>query len=267
MRLSLKTFAFLLAGLAFVALSGCDENGNFNLLSVEEDIELGRQLDEQIQQDTAYDVLPEADYPQAYAYLRGMVDNILASGQVPYADAFPWKVTIIRDDSTLNAFAAPGGYMYVYTGLIKYLDTEDQLAGVMGHEMGHAALRHSSRNLTSQYGTSLLLQVILGDGANSTTVEVLRGLRGLQYSRSFEREADDASVEYLAETPGYACNAAAGFFVKLSESGQARPPEFLSTHPNPENRVTDINAKAQEINCSTDAQADGTYDQFKARLP
>ena len=69
---------------------------------------------------------------------------------------------LIDDDKTLNAFCTPGGFIYVYTGLIKFLDSEDQLAGVMGHEIAHAALRHSTRQMTKVYGVQTLLQVATG---------------------------------------------------------------------------------------------------------
>ena len=263
-----RLFQGIFALALLLSCGGCDKNGNFNLLSVDEDIRLGAQLDAQIRQDTAYTVLPEDDYPQAYNYLRAMVGNVLASDQVPYADAFAWKVTILEDDEVLNAFATPGGYMYVYTGLIKYLDNADQLAGVMGHEMGHAALRHTSRNLTREYGTDLLLQVVLGRDASGAAAQILRGLNTLRYSRAYEEEADEASVEYLAQTPQYACDAAAGFFVKLNQNSQGgRPPAFLSTHPNPENRVADIEAKADALGCSTAPGNNGDYDDLKAMLP
>jgi len=75
-----------------------------------------------------------------------------------HKDDFAWQVKIIDDPETLNAFATPGGYIYVYTGLIKFLDTEDQLAGVMGHEIAHADLRHSTRQMTSSYGVSYRTQ-------------------------------------------------------------------------------------------------------------
>ena len=91
-------------------------------------------------------------YPDAYAHLDALRDDILASGEVAYADEFDWETHFIQDDEVLNAFAAPGGYIYVYTGLMRYLEEEDQLAGVLGHEIAHAANRHSTEQLTKQYG-------------------------------------------------------------------------------------------------------------------
>ncbi|SDL17566.1 Peptidase family M48 [Catalinimonas alkaloidigena] len=264
-----KTITYVLGCVLTVslALTGCDRNGNLNILSVEDDKQLGAQLDEEIQTSGDYKILSENDYPEAYQHIRRITNNILNSGQVPYQEEFAWKVTLIRDDTTLNAFATPGGYIYVYTGLIKYLDAEDQLAGVLSHEIGHAALRHTSRNLTKEYGIDVLLQIVLGEQANNTLAQIARSLNSLRYSRDYEREADDASVVYLSQTPQYECDGAAGFFIKLEEEGNANPPEFLSTHPNPENRIEAIQAKATELKCSTELQDPPTYQELKNSLP
>jgi predicted Zn-dependent protease len=198
------------------------------------------------------------------------MNDILASDEVAYREEFAWEVKIIQNDDVLNAFATPGGYIYVYTGLIKYLDNEDDLAGVLGHEIAHADLRHTSRQLQRQYGISILLSVALGQDAGTLeqiVAQIAGGLAGLRFSREFEEEADSRSVDYLADTD-YACNSAASFFQKLLQEGESNnPPEFLSTHPSPDNRVADINAKAQEINCDTTPLDPASFDSFKASLP
>ena len=102
-------------------------------------------------------------YQNAYNYLQGITDEILNSGNVTYRDEFVWKIHIIEDDEVLNAFATPGGYIYVYTGLIKFLENEDDLAGVMGHEIAHSDQRHSVKQLQKMYGVQILLSVVLGE--------------------------------------------------------------------------------------------------------
>ena len=110
----------------------CDKNKNVVLFSVQNDQQLGQQVSQQIASDTVtYPLLSETRYPEAYTYLRNIVNKILNSGKVKYRNEFAWEVHIINDDSVLNAFCTPGGYIYVYTGIIKYLDTEDELAGVL----------------------------------------------------------------------------------------------------------------------------------------
>jgi predicted Zn-dependent protease len=262
-------YVFLLTSL--VACQGCKEGEGINILSLEQDIELGKQVSAEIEGDPKqYPLLPETGREgkneQAYAYLRGIVSQILNSGKVTYKDELPWQVKIIQNDTTLNAFAAPGGFIYVYTGIIKYLDTEDELAGVLAHEIAHADKRHTSRAITREYGYDLILSVLLGDNQGAL-VNVARGLVGLRYSRGFEEQADEYSVIYLCNTR-YKSDGAAGFFQKMQQEGGGQGvPEFLSTHPNPGNRVEDITRKAQAENCNMQSFQNAQYSRFKSLLP
>ncbi|MFC2123966.1 M48 family metalloprotease [Bacteroidota bacterium] len=270
----MKKVAILIA--LFVTLNvfdSCDKNDNIILFSVNDDIKLGSQVSDQIESDPVqFPILSETEYPEAYTHIRRITNTILNSGNVKYKDEFAWEVKIIYDDEVLNAFCTPGGYIYVYTGLIKYLDTEDQLAGVMGHEIGHADLRHSSRQLQTQYGISFLLGLAFGE--NQSQLETVAGqiagtVVGLKYSRTYESEADDNSVKYLKPTD-YACNGASGFFKKIRDEGHCSDNSWavwLSTHPDPCDRIDDIDAKALEESCSTDDLNPDSYLAFKNSLP
>jgi predicted Zn-dependent protease len=251
-------------------LLACDENQNFVIFSVEDDVALGMQVSQEIANDPNYSFLSPEEYPQVYQYLFDMRDAILNSGEIAYKEEFAWELHVIENDTVLNAFAAPGGYIYIYTGLIKFLDNADDLAGVLGHEMAHADERHTVRNLQKIYGVSILLSVVLGQEPTvleQIAAQIAGTLAGLSFSRQFETEADMNSVEYLAQTQ-YACNGAAMFFTKMMEEGNgASPPEFLSTHPNPENRIEDINEKANEIGCDTSLATNTGYNAIKSSLP
>lgn len=248
----MKFYQFLLTFLLLQLSIACKEAGSINLFSIEDDVKLGKQLrTEVLNNPQQYPVLDRASYPEAYAYVEAVVADILQSGQVEQVQNFPWEVYLIQDDNTLNAFAAPGGYIFVYTGLAKFLDQRDDFAGVLAHEIAHADRRHSTRQLTKAYGISLLADVILGDQQNSAT-NILQSLVGLQFTRSDEAEADQYSVIYLCGTD-YAANGAASFFQKMLDQQQDNGliPEFLSTHPNPDNRVAAINAAATAKGCNT----------------
>lgn len=238
-----------------------------NLFSLEDDRTLGAQVAAEIaSKPNEFPILPEAQYPQAYAFLRGMRDKLLNTGRVRNKDAFNWPVFIIRDDATLNAFVTPGGNIYVYTGLIKYLDREDDLAGVMGHEIAHADLRHGTNTLTQQYGLGVLLSVIAGNEPGLLT-QIAVSLANLQYSRCNESQSDALSVDYLAGTT-YNCKGTASFFAKLQEQGQGSgTPTFLSTHPDPGDRVKSIVERGDCIKCNTNPTETGAYAAFKASLP
>ena len=260
-------FSVLAISIALTWSACKGDGGGINLFSVEDDKMLGMQLrDEILANPQEFPVLDEVQHASAYSYLNGIVDDILASGQVRYADEFLWEARIINNDTVLNAFAAPGGYIFVYTGLIKFLDEKDDFVGVMGHEMAHADRRHATRQLTQAYGVAVLLELLVGNN-QSLAGDVLGSLLSLKFSRDDESEADEYSVIYLCGTE-YAANAAASFFEKLINLGAASPPQFLSTHPNPGNRVMDINAEADSRGCDTAFNSnDQEWEAFKRSLP
>jgi len=268
-----KVPVIILLFITFGLFNSCDENNNVVLFSINNDKELGAQVADQIESDPVqFPILSEIEYAEAYTHIHRITNAILNSGRVKYKDEFAWEVKIIHDDEVLNAFCTPGGYIYVYTGLIKYLDTEDHLAGVMGHEIGHADLRHSSRQLQTQYGISFLLDIALGEnpGQVATIAGQMAGKAvGLTYSRAYENEADENSVEYLAPT-NYACNGASGFFKKLKAEGHCNDNTWavwLSTHPDPCDRIDGIDDKAVEDGCTTDDLDPDSYQAFKNSLP
>ncbi|KAA5547705.1 M48 family metalloprotease [Adhaeribacter rhizoryzae] len=253
--------------LAFLTQSCAkDKNGDRLLFSIDQDIALGEQVAHTV--DSTYRAKGQliernnSRYAPAYQHLDAIVNRVLSSGQVAYKDEFKWDTKIIKDDKTLNAFATPGGHIYVFSGLIKYLDNEDQFAGVLGHEIAHADKRHTTKQLQTQYGINLLLAIVVGENQGALT-QIATGLTGLKFGRDAEREADDFSVVYLSGT-NYACNGAAGFFQKTqSENQSAGVPEFLSTHPDPGNRIEAINNKAQQQGCKTTPSGSTSFTQMK----
>ena len=238
----------------------------------EYDVEIGRQSVYSIEQDTVENpLLSMEDYPEAYAYMQSMVDELTSSKAVQYADIFKYdSVRIIHRDDILNAFCTPGGYVYVYTGLIHYLDHPDHLAGVLGHEIAHAERRHSAVRLQKEFGRQRILDFILVGGAGLgefIQAQILSQMLTLNYSRDQEAEADEYSVIYLQDTQ-YACNGTGGFFKKLVDAGEdVNIPEFLSDHPDSKARIRDIDAKAEEVGCSTQLADASGWEEFKSLLP
>lgn len=251
-----------------LTLSGCKDKG-LNIFSIQDDITLGQQTKEMIAANpNEYPILNPNTYSSAYAYLYEMRDEILNSGKVQYRSEFPWEIYIIHRDDVVNAFCTPGGFIYIYTGLIKYLDDKSSLAGVLGHEMAHADKRHSTNQLTKKYGIQTLLDVVLGNNQNLLT-QIGAELVSLSFSRSDETQADDYSVIYLCPTK-FKADGAANFFIKIEQSGGSSVPQFLSTHPNPENRVANIQNKSNSLNCSPSIDQNENvtgYQAFKNSLP
>jgi predicted Zn-dependent protease len=261
-----KPVLSMLALSVVLIFSGCDmkKGKGFNLFSVQDDIALGLQVKQEIASNPKdFPLLPEQGNEEIYSYVRGLTTKLLNTGQVQYRDEFAWEVYIIDDDQTLNAFCTPGGYIYVYTGLINFLDSEDELMGVMGHEIAHAAMRHSTRQLTKLYGLQMLLQIATGKSEPGMIEQIALGLVSLKFSRNHETEADENSVLYMCGTVHNAAGAA-GFFEKME--GQPTPPQFLSTHPDPGNRVVNIKSRKNEMGCRGSVTNENKYNQMKALL-
>jgi beta-barrel assembly-enhancing protease len=241
---------------------------------VSEDAKMGLQVSQEIEsKPSEYPILPERGNEEVYKYIRGITSKILNSGAVVHRNEFPWVVKIINDNKTLNAFCTPGGYIYVYTGLIKYLDSEDQLAGVMGHEIAHADNRHSMRQMVKSYGVSALVgvgaQVATQNSGNRTqqaamtAAQLTTALVGLKFSREHETDADNTGVKYLCATD-YNAAGCAGFFEKMGNEGS--PPEWISTHPSPVNRVQNIKDQAVAAGCKGSNKNQAQYLRIKQLL-
>ena len=135
--------------------------------------------------------------------------------------------------------------------------------GVLGHEIAHADLRHSTRQLTKVMGLQVLLAVVSGNSDPTMIEQVALALTSLKFSRTHETEADEHSVHYLCNS-GYNAAGAAGFFEKLE--GSSTPPEFISTHPDPGNRVENIHLKEQEMGCTGKNTNQSKYEKMKKLL-
>ncbi len=247
---------------ALLPLAACTDGGGINLFTVDDDIELGQQLRDEILADPdTYPIADESEFADAYEHLYRIRDEILDTGDVVYADDFEWEIYLIDDPDTLNAFAAPGGYIWVYSGLMAFLETEDAFAGVMGHELAHADRRHSTQQLTKLYGIETLLSLLLGEDPG-LVAEIAAALVSMQFSRTHEAESDMYSVDYLCDTD-YAANGAADFFAALEGF---EVPEFLSTHPSSDSRIEDITAQAEEWGCSLE-YSDADWEAVLESLP
>lgn len=189
-----------------------------------------------------------ANDPAKAAYVRCVANALIAQLPEP-ARSQKWEVALIADDSA-NAFALPGGKVGVNTGLLKVAKNQDQLAAVVGHELGHVISRHAAERVSQQYATETALQI-----ANSATGgqrQQLLGLLGagaqagviLPFSRKHESEADVLGQRYMAQA-GFDPNAAAALWENMiAQSGGNRVPALLSTHPDPQARIRSLQAAA-----------------------
>jgi predicted Zn-dependent protease len=215
----------------------------FNVYSVEQDIELGRQAAAEIRQQV--DIVSNQ---QLQNYL-GQLGQRLASQ--PEAGRYPYSFTLVNEEG-INAFALPGGPVFVHAELLQAADDEAQLAGVLAHEISHVALRHAT-NQASKANLIQIPAVLAGSVIGEGSVLAQLGQLGLglgvnsvllKYSRDAETEADALGARIMAGA-GYDPMEMARFFQKLEQEGGARAPQFLSSHPNPGNRMQAVQAEIQ----------------------
>jgi predicted Zn-dependent protease len=171
------------------------------------------------------------------------VGTRLASRSVASKSPYRFSFHVLADSRTVNAFALPGGPVFITEGLLRLMRTEGEVASVLGHEIGHVIARHSSERLAKQQLTQGLLgALVVGSGDYSTAQigQVVGGMINMRYGRDDELEADALGLRIGAES-GYDPRAMIRVMEVLAQaSGGSRQPEFMSTHPAPENRVARI---------------------------
>lgn len=271
-RKAMILFSILSIVVASISIPSC--SNPINIFSDGDDIKLGKQIDEEIRKDPKqYPLL--ANRPDVKKYVEDIGQRILASPAITKRGIYAYQFEIIHDDSTINAFCTPGGYIYVYTGLMKFVDNEATLAGVIGHEIAHAERRHSTRRITSAYGLQIVLGLVLGSNpakAAEITANLFTGLGLLANSRSDETESDEYSFKYLS-TSGYYPGGIRYFFDKIGAEGKRSGGGFerlLSTHPLPQDRVDhvmDLLAQAGSPPATDANLFANRYKAFKATLP
>ncbi len=180
---------------------------------------------------------------------RALVDRVgarLISSTAAKETTYQFKFHLLADNETVNAFALPGGQIFITEALFRRLKSEDQLAGVLGHEMGHVVGRHSNEQMASTQMWSGLAQgvgVMTSDGHNNTGASIANMVaqwRVMKFSRDDESEADALGVRFMLQA-GYNPEELIGVMEILAQvSGGANKSDFMSSHPNPANRMEHI---------------------------
>jgi predicted Zn-dependent protease len=177
----------------------------------------------------------------------------------------------VLDSEEINAFACPGGFIYIYKGLMKKMDNEAQLAAVLAHEVGHIVARHSIKRLQAVYGYSIIMEVALGDQMSTTArqmVDAATGLIILGYGRENEYEADDYGILY-AKKAGYNPKGMIQLF-ELFKQMEGNPPntfeKLFMSHPPAGDRINNGNKEIQKIGGTNLPYYQNEYATIKAQL-
>lgn len=192
---------------------------------------------------------------QQYIDQLNQIGNRIAVAAAPYIDNAEWEF-IVFEDPALNAFAMPGGKIGFYTGLIELAGNDDEIAVVMGHEIAHVLLKHGNQRVSAELlrmlgGAALAYGVRDQDQQTQVAVMTAYGVGSevgamLPYSRHHENEADEVGL-ILMTMAGYNPEAAAIFWRKMQQEAGGSPPQWLSTHPNPANRIQNLERQAAEL--------------------
>ena len=182
-------------------------------------------------------------YPnEQYQNLVDAVGEKLVNNSIARESGYPFEFHLLKDERTINAFALPGGQCFITFALFSKLKNEDQLAGVIGHEIGHVIGRHSAERMAKQDLTQGLLSGA-AVGFDPSTAQGMAGIANvinMKYGRGDELESDDLGVKLMIDA-GYNPNELIGVMEILkAAAGPNRTPEFQSTHPDPENRIEKI---------------------------
>ena len=220
-----------------------------NLFSAQQDVELGRRAANDAERQ-----LPMMRDAAVESYVNAIVRRLAAQAPGP---RFPYQARVVNSKE-INAFALPGGYIYVNRGLISAVRNEAELAGVIAHEMAHVAERHGTEQATKAYGAQaglgILSQVLGARNRRLNTAEQIGAGLGLnalfmKFSRNAENEADRVGARMMARA-GYDPLAMATFFDLLQAKQRSNPnavARFFSSHPPPANRSANIRAASRQL--------------------
>lgn len=237
-----RALTFVVLTAAGCASSGVNK-GDFNMVSYQEEWQLGAQLE----QDIARQMHLVRD-ATVVNYVANIGRRIVAQTELAQA---PWEFHVVADPQ-LNAFNIPGGHVYVNTGLICASDNVAELAGVMGHEVSHGVARHATENLSKAYGANILVGLALGANPpvyQQLLAQIVAGGTFAKFGRDAEREADQLGLLYMVNA-GYDPHGMVTMFQELISRRRSQPgavDKFFSSHPLTEERIQSVQAHIQQL--------------------
>ncbi|HVT45161.1 MAG TPA: M48 family metallopeptidase [Thermoanaerobaculia bacterium] len=242
-----RAIVLAMTAIMSVAVANAQTNikSGFNLFSAEQDVEIGRQSAAEAERQ-----LPILTDREVEAYVNGIGQRLAAQAGGP---RFNYQFRVVNA-SDINAFALPGGYIYLNRGILDSARNEGEVAGVLAHEIAHVALRHGTHQASKAYGAQAGLSILgglLGGRMGENTAGIVNAIGGfglnalfLKFSREFETQADVRGSQILAAS-GYAPADMVGFFQTLARVDTSRKTTWLSHHPAPPDRIARIQSEAK----------------------
>lgn len=254
--------AILIALTSFACATTGVNQGDFNIISIEQEWELGAKLEKDLAER-----LTLVDDAATLGYVDRLGQAIV--DQTEMAD-LPWEFHIVAD-SQINAFNIPGGHVYVNTGLIAAAPDVAAFAGVMAHEISHGVARHGTEQLSKTYGFSILAGIVLGENPaayEQILAQILAGGALAKFSREAEREADRLGVHSMYEA-GYDPLGMARMFELLLERRESQPnavERFFSSHPLTKERIEAVRAAANQLPPKSLIDSDSGFRSVQQRV-
>ena len=268
MRPTLKATLLVIAaaGCATSATRTLESDLARTLVSTDQENQIGAQLKSDLE--TKQKIVYLSD-PTVVASVRAIADKVIQFGKRDRPEV-KWQVYVIDDRKTVNAFATPGGYLYVYRGLLEMAENEAELAGVMAHETGHVVARHAARSLVASYGLEAIAAMAAGDNPGLVTklaTSIASNGVMLSHSRADETEADEYGARY-ASAAGYDPHGLISFFQRLKQktgdvSGLSA---YLSDHPATQDRIDHLNGYIADQHLAGSYQGGASYARVRQRL-
>ncbi len=261
-RAAFLTILLFMAGLSIGCAVSKDSIGGFNLVSIQEEKQLGKQFAAEIEKQ--HQVVTD---PLVQSYVSRIGNRLLTGAR---SRDFAYTFKVVKDDS-VNAFAVPGGHIYVHSGLIKKVGSEAELAAVMAHEISHAVARHGTQQLTQRYGASLVLQLLLGQDPgllSQLAASLFSQGAFMAYSRGMETQADYLGVETMYRA-GYDPRGMLSFLKKLDSMHRSSPgsvAQFFSSHPLTATRIQEVQLDIAKLPPKTFLAETGEIKTIQSRL-
>lgn len=238
-RISLLSLSLAMCCVHIVGCATVRQTLGRELVPVETEIELGQKLAQQIE--AQQPVHADAELQR---YVRFVMQPLIEQAWED-RPGIDYRITVLDDDEQVNAFALPGGPMYIYTGLLLLAEDEAEVAGVLAHELGHVVKRHSANQLGTQFGVQLLMSITLGEEPEQLA-QLAANIAGAgamaRFSRDDERQADDVGLRYTAAV-GYDPSGLVTLFAKMARlggGGGSTIERFLASHPATDERIARI---------------------------
>ncbi|MEC8023103.1 MAG: M48 family metalloprotease [Myxococcota bacterium] len=245
--MKLHTLHFATLCSVLIAACGANDTSPPLFISESQEIETGQEVHRELV--TEYDLLPRDGNEEVYAYVETLGQEVVQASLRPELTHFFY----ILDTELVNAFAAPGGYVYVTTGLMQNISSKAELASILAHEVGHISAYHGAKAMESSLALSLFSELLLGD--SEATAEVVEFVVGTYlstaHSQDQELQADRLGIEFVTRA-AYNPWGIVDFFTWLDAITEASMFSFLSSHPEPYERILESSAEINRLGITTD---------------